>query len=240
MCKRFDGGPFAMPAMPQYPKEKVTGGRTPFTTTGVDYFGPVTVKSGNESVKAWVVLFTCLTTRAVHLEAVRDMTTKTFLMAYRRFIARRGTPKKIISDNGKQFKLASTILDNVWNAIDECPDVVNYLTANGTTWSFITELAPWMGGFYERMVQTVKRSLRKSIGRSLLTHYEFEMLLIEVEAVVNARPLTYVSDDPTPLVITPAHFLCLNPNIGFPPVDSDTMIQIAILIVIQLVHFLPS
>ena len=210
-----------MPTMPQYPKEKVTGGSAPFTTTGVDFFVPVIVKNDIGSVKTWVVLFTCLTTRAVHLEAVRDMTTCTFLMAYRRFIARRGTPVKIISDNGKQFKLASTILDNVWHAIGECPDVVNYLTSNGTTWSFITELAPWMGGFYERMVQTVKRSLRKSIGRSLLSHCECETLLIEVEAVVNARPMTYVSGDPALLVITPAHFLRLNPNIGFPRVNDD-------------------
>eukprot|EP00117_Sycon_ciliatum_P047422 scpid81855/ scgid33870/ len=95
--------------------------------------------------------------------------------------------------------------------------------SSNPSWLGFTELAPWMGGFYERMVQTVKRSLRKSIGRSFLTHYEFETLLVEVEAVVNARPLTYVSDDPTQLVITPAHFLCLNPNIGFPPVDSDTI-----------------
>ena len=221
VCKRFDGGPFSMPTMPQYPKDKVTAGSAPFTTTGIDYFGPVMVKVNSNPVKAWVVLFTCLTTRAVHLEVATDMTIRTFLMMHRRFTARSGTPRKVISDNAKQFKLASTTIDAVWQSIEECSDVLNYISTRGTKWAFITELAPWMGGFYERMVQTVKRSLRKSIGRSLLTLSEFETLLVECEAAVNTRPLTYVSNDPDQLVITPAHFLCMNPNLGFPGVNAD-------------------
>ena len=217
-CKRYTGGPFRMLEMPPFPKGKVTGGRAPFSTCGVDYFGPLMVKGNDGPTKEWVILFTCFTTRAVHLELVLDMTTSTFLMAFRLFISRRGTPTRMISNNGKQFKLASSTIDSIWKTIDKCDDVLNYVTTVGTKWSFITELAPWQGGFYERMVQVVKRCLRKSVGRSILCVYNMETLLIECEAVVNGRPLTYISDDLDQPVITPSHFLSLNAKIGFPRV----------------------
>ena len=160
-CTRYTGGPFRMPEMPPFPKGKVTGGRSPFSTCGVDYFGPLMVKGNDGPTKAWVILFTCFTTCAVHLELVLDMTTSTFLMAFRRFISRRGTrtPTRMFSDNGKQFKLASSTIDSIWKTIDKCDDVLNYMTTVGTKWSFITELAPWQGGFCERMVQAVKRQI---------------------------------------------------------------------------------
>ena len=112
---------------------------------------------------------------------VLDMTTNTFLMAFRRFVSRRGMLSRMISDNGKQFKLASSTLDLIGKTIDKCDDVLNYIATSGIKWSFLTELAPWMGGFYEWMVQVVKRSLQKSVGRSILTVSTMETLLIDVK-----------------------------------------------------------
>ncbi len=103
--KKFKGKPYKQPAMPALPKERVSRAQ-PFEFTGLDYLGPVWYKLNDQKEKAWICLFTCLVTRAVHLEIVRDTTAKEFLNALRRFIARRG-PKKILSDNAPHFKLVS-------------------------------------------------------------------------------------------------------------------------------------
>ncbi|GFW29007.1 integrase catalytic domain-containing protein [Trichonephila clavipes] len=78
----------------------------------------------------------------------------------------------------------------------------------GIHWKFIVERAPWWGGFYERLVKTIKDPLRKILGRALLTFEELSTILSEVEVIVNHRPLTYVENDPgKPEPLTPAHFL---------------------------------
>ena len=127
------------------------------------------MKGADGASKVWICLFTCLVTRAVHLELNHNLSTEDFLMALRRFIACRGKPDEIISDNAMQFKLASETIDIIWQRILKCPDVQNYASENRISWKFIVELAPWMGGFYERLVGLVKRSLRKAIGRKLLS-----------------------------------------------------------------------
>ena len=95
------------------------------------------------------------------------------------------------SDNAKTFKAASKEIQKIVRS----PEVANYLTNNRVTWKFIVERAPWWGGFWERMAHLVKRCLRKSIGRSSLKHDELNTLLIEVESILNSRPLAYVFDD---------------------------------------------
>lgn len=114
-----------------------------------------------------------------------------FLLALRRFSARRGLPATLISGNAKSFKAASKEVDKICSSTE----VSHYLINNRIIWNFIAEKAPWWGGFWERMVRVVKRSLKKSIGRSNLSFEELRTLLVEVESVVNARPLTYVHDD---------------------------------------------
>lgn len=96
-------------------------------------------------------------------------------------------------------------------------EVQNYVTNKGIKWSFIVELAPWMGGFYERLVGLVKRALRKTIGRKLLSVEQMTTLLKECEAVINSRPLVYMGKDiKSSIAISPRHFLCLNPYTGIP------------------------
>ena len=126
-------------------------------------------------------------------------------------MARHGSPREINSDNASQFKLAHDTIDKLWDQVLKETDVISYSVNEIIRWNFIVELAPWMGGFYKRLIGLVKRSLGKAIGNQLLT------VLKETEAIINSRPLVYVGDDinsGTPL--TPAHFLSLNPNIGLP------------------------
>ena len=113
LCRKVEGGAYKMPPMSAFPSGRVTEA-TPFTRTGLDYLGPLMVKSTGEPAKVWVCLFTCLVTRAVHLEIVMDMSTEEFLLALRRFVGRRGVPEVIISDNASQFKLAKNVLDLIW------------------------------------------------------------------------------------------------------------------------------
>ncbi|MCP4486957.1 MAG: transposase family protein, partial [Gammaproteobacteria bacterium] len=180
-CKRIAGGPFKLPAIPPLPVDRVTRAK-PFEFTGLDYFGPIWVKSEDEKKKNWVCLFTCLVTRAVHLEPVSDMTAQEFLSSLRRFIARRGQPVKVLSDNAPHFKLTNDTLHYVWSSISQDATVLNYCSQEGIDWQFITQYAPWKGGVYERLVGTVKSTLKRAIGRKLLTKSEFHTLLCEAEA----------------------------------------------------------
>ena len=141
--------------------------------------------------KAYLCLWTCTTTRAVHLDLVPNLTVLTFLQAFRRFAARRGLPTKLISDNAKTFKSSAKEVKKIARSTE----VQRYLVNKGVAWDFIIEKAPWHGGFWERMVRSVKRCLKKTVGRAYLSFEEMRTLLIEIEATLNNRPLTYVYDD---------------------------------------------
>ena len=210
-----------MPLMPPIPTERVSAS-APFTYVGVDYFGPLFMEVNRQTQKVWVCLYTCLATRAIHLELMNDMTTQQFLLGFRRFIARHGKPNKIISDNAAQFKLASDTTSRLWGQILTEKDTVSYAANENIQWTFTIELAPWMGGFYERPVGIVKRSLRKAIGKVCLTSEQLLTILKEAEAVINSRPLVYVGEDINSyMTLTPAHFLTLNPKIGLPVSTRD-------------------
>ena len=221
ICRRHEGGPYKMPLMPPIPTERVSTS-APFTYTGVDYFGPRFLKTKRETQKVWVCLNTCLATRAIHLELMYKMTTQQFLVGFRRFIARHGKPNRIISDNAAQFKLASDTISKLWRQILTEENTMSYAANENIQWIFTVELAPWMGGFYERLVGIVKRSLRKAIGKVCLNNEQLLTILKEAEAVINSRPLVYVGDDiNSSMTLTPAHFLTLNPKIGLPVTTRD-------------------
>ena len=150
-----------------------------YTYTGLDYLGPLYVKENSESVthKVWVCLFTCLAVRAVQLELINDMSAEQFLLCLRRFIARRGKPKEIISDNASQFKLAKSTVDEAWQFATTSPDTQSYLANEEITWSFIIKLAPWMGSFYERLVGLVIRPSERVLARSVWTLSSWKLFL---------------------------------------------------------------
>lgn len=186
------------------PKERINEAPA-FEITGVDFAGPVYVKPDNK--KAYIALFTCAVTRAVHLELVSDLTTDAFLLAFKRFIARRGICSVIYSDNAKTFKRAEKDLKLMWTMMKDSK-LQELFTDKRITWKYIVERAAWWGGMWERLVRTVKTCLRKILGRSYLQFEELQTLICEVEAVINSRPLSYLhtdSSEPSPL--TPAHFL---------------------------------
>ncbi|KAM7303343.1 hypothetical protein ISCGN_013304 [Ixodes scapularis] len=122
----------------------------PFEVIGTDFAGPLYVKGKDLTCKSYVVLFTCAVTRAVHLELVSGLSTRSFLFAFRRFVSRRGLCRVIYFDNPLTFKRASKELTELWKTLLH-PDVVN----SGIQWRFIVERAPWWEGFYERLVGSV-------------------------------------------------------------------------------------
>ena len=210
-----------MPVMPPLPKQRVSES-VPFSHCGIDYFGPLYVKENSGTKNVWVCLFKCLVTRAVHLELILDMSTEMFLLGLRRFVARHGSPREILSDNASQFKLAQDTIDKLWGQVLTESDIISYSANERIKWTFIVELAPWMGGFYERLISLVKRSLRKTIGKICLTNNQLLTVLKEAEAIINSRPLVYVGDDiNSGTALTTAHFLSLNPRVGLPSFDLE-------------------
>ncbi|KAL0829301.1 hypothetical protein ABMA28_004105 [Loxostege sticticalis] len=182
--------------------------RRPFSYTGVDYFGPLTVTVGRSTQKRYVALFTCLTTRAVHLEVAESLTTDSAVMALRRMIARRGCPAEIWSDNGTNLRGADRELREAANHILE-----REAAQRRISWRFLPPGAPFMGGAWERLVRSVKTALAAVLQERSPREEVLATLLAEVENTVNSRPLTHVSTDPDdPEPLTPNHFLLHGPS----------------------------
>lgn len=189
--------------MAPLPLARITPGWRPFSFTGVDYCGPVTVTVGRRSEKRWVCLFTCLTTRAIHLEVAHNLTTQSCLMAIRRFVCRRGKPVEFYSDNGTNFQGASK---EIVRKIDgDCDEA---MTDARTRWNFNPPSAPHMGGVWERLVRSVKAALVVLQDGRRLTDEVLLTTLAEAEDLVNSRPLTYAGLGPEASeALTPNHFV---------------------------------
>ena len=204
-CKRWRSKPFMLPKMPPYPIARTEESK-PFTHIGVDYFGPIYVRSNREMKKRWVALFTCMATRAIHLELAEDLSAETFLQVFRRFVARRGMPSTIISDNVTNFVLTKKTLALLKEK----------LSRQEIRWSLITQRAPWQGGFYERLIGVTKDTLRRAVANKRLTEQHFITLLVECEAIVNSRPLTYLDNDSLEY-IRPIDFLLPKSEVSIDP-----------------------
>ncbi|XP_070168305.1 uncharacterized protein [Polyergus mexicanus] len=202
----------AQQLMGQLPSSRIRPSR-PFLNTGVDYAGPLTLKTwrGREAKchKGWLAIFVCFSTSAVHLEAVTDYSTDGFIAAYRRLTERRGICQTLFSDCGTNFQGADTSLKRLFNAgSKEFSELTQLLTHDGTTWVFNPPAAPHFGCKWEAAVKSVKHHLRRTIGETALTYEELTTLLVQIEAVLNSRPLCPLSDDPEDLAaLTPGHFI---------------------------------
>ena len=207
VCKKLEGLPYASPCPPDLPASRVSDD-PPFAHTDLDFAGPLYVQEstdrGNDT-KVYMCLFTCASTRVIHLELTRGLNVDSFLLAFCRFVGRRGLPATLLSDSATTFRSSSKEIQSICRS----SELFHYLTNNRTSWKFIVPKAPWWGGFWERMVQTVKRSLRKVVGRAVLRFDELNTLLIEIESIINGRPLTYIFDDSEGISypLTPAHLL---------------------------------
>ncbi|XP_062541856.1 uncharacterized protein LOC134209850 [Armigeres subalbatus] len=214
------------PMMAPLPSVRLTPFIRPYTFLGVDYFGPLEVNLGRGVAKRWVALFTCLTIRAVHLEVVHSLSTVSCVMAFRRFVARRGAPVEVYSDNATNFVGASRQLIEEIRGINK--DCAATFTNAHTTWRFNVPAAPHMGGPWERMVRSVKTGMKAITESTRHPNDEtLQTVLLEVESVVNTRPLTYIPlDSAEHEALTPNHFLLYGSNgIKQPasePVDSGS------------------
>ncbi|XP_063931166.1 uncharacterized protein LOC135143218 [Zophobas morio] len=212
--------------MADLPVTRVTPSR-PFTVTGVDYAGPFTLKNGHgrtvKTIKGYIAVFVCFATKAVHIELVCDCTSNSFLNALKRFISRRGKPSQIHSDNGTTFVGSNRHLKELYQLFQtkSFKDVVvGNLSNLGITWNFIPPNAPHMGGLWEAAVKSIKGHIRRVLNNTLLNYEEMNTVLIMIEACLNSRPLTPLSNDPNDLVaLTPAHFLIGGPLTA--PVEED-------------------
>lgn len=209
-CRRYDAKSFVVEP-PPLPADRVRDAIT-FEITGVDFAGPLFLKSGE---KAWVCLFTCAVYRCVHLELTLSLSTNGFLQVFRRFIARRGRPKIMYSDNGTNFKGTDNAFETLdWDKIERETSVQRI------TWRFNPPTASWWGGFFERLIGLVKTLLRKVLGKASLDFEELMTVICDCESVVNSRPLTYISNDPSDLLpLTPAMFLREQSDTSVPDID---------------------
>ena len=205
-CRKLEGRPYKAPPPPPLPEIRVKE-TAPFSCIGLDFAGPLYVKSLGKQLhelKVWICLYTCCVTRAIHLDVVPNLTAPAFLRSFRRFTARRGNPSVIVSDNGSTFKPASKQIVALMND----PSVQQYLATERMQWKFDLQKAPWWGGIFERLVKSVKRCLRKTIGGAKLTYEELLTVVIEAEMILNSRPLSYVSTEDLEEPLTPSHLLC--------------------------------
>ena len=181
-CRRYRGLPYNS-AEGSLPGFRTTPARA-FSKVGLDYFGPIYVDP--EETKVWGLLITCATTRAIHLELVRTQNVEDLQLALRRFFALRGTPTLIYSDNAKTFRKLSGVLPRT------------------TRWRYIPEASPWWGGFWERLVACVKKSLKITLHQCHLSYDELATTFYELALHLNLRPLTSDTGD---AALTPAHFI---------------------------------
>ena len=218
-CQKMNK-PVAQQIMSFLPHDRVTPAQ-PFEVTSCDLAGPFLCKTilykGRASrgrdpyVKVWITIFTCCTTRAVHLELlVGNCETATFLAVLKRLIARRGAVRTMYSDQGGYFTKADKHLQAVFENLREDPKLQNFLTMSGLTWKFNVPQAPHRMAIHERLIRTMKSALyinSSSLDKSM-NPIEFNDLLISVESLLNRRPLVPLSSNVHDFqVLTPANFL---------------------------------
>ena len=207
------------------PKDRVQPCR-PFFVTGVDFAGPtvtlVNKGRGRKTNKSYIALFVCFATKAIHLEATSELTTAAFLATLLRFVARRGCPQRIYSDNGTNFVGANRELQEVFEFIRkevEDSKISKFCSENNIQWSFIPPRSPHMGGLWEAGVKSCKFHLKRITGQSMFTFEGLATVLTQIEAILNSRPLTPMSSDPAEFQpLTPGHFLVGEPLTSVPDI----------------------
>lgn len=203
-----------VPEMSTLPRSRLAARMKPFSYVGVDCFGPMLVKVHRRSEKRWGVIFTCLTTRAVHIELISSLSTDAFIMSLTCFIGRRGLPNEIFCDNGTNFRGADNELkrvtdENMQHAITDKFATIKF--------NFNPPSAPHMGGAWERLIRSIKAGLRHLLNGNVTSEELLRTSLIDIEMLINSRPLTYVAtDENTHEALTPNHFL-LGQSSGIKP-----------------------
>lgn len=203
--------------MADLPKVRVTPYEPPFTSTGIDYFGPLHVKRGRGTAKRYGCIFVCMTTRAIHLELAQSLETDAFIMVLRRFLNTRGDVKELRSDNGTNFvgaerELRASIKE--WNH----KQIEEELQQRDCKWVFHPPGASHMSGVWERLIRSAKRAMKAILGEKTVDEEVLRTVLSEAQAITNSRPLCPNSDDPRDIeAITPNHLLLQRAVTTIPP-----------------------
>ena len=156
-----------------------------------------------------MVLYSCSLIRGVFLELLPNLETQEFIKSMKRLIARRGRPSKVYSDNGKTFVAAAKWLKKVSKDEKLC----EFLSDESITWQFNLSRAPWWGGQFERLIGLMKAAFYKTVGQGLLSWEELSKVILDIEVIMNNRPLCYLEEDVQLPTLTPNSLLFVNSNI---------------------------
>ncbi|XP_053699198.1 uncharacterized protein LOC128746181 [Sabethes cyaneus] len=208
--------------MADLPSARVTPAPS-FERVGVDYCGPFQINYPNRKkapVKCYAAIFVCLVTKAVHIEMVVDLSTSAFLAALKRFVGRRGKPLIVMCDNGKNFVGARRELDELRRLFldqQSQEQIISKAADDDVVFKFIPPRSPNFGGLWEASVKSMKHHLKRTVGMKILMPDEFQTVLLQIEACLNSRPLTPLSNDPGDFeVLTPGNFLVQRPLTALP------------------------
>lgn len=212
-CIRFRGT-VCRQQMADLPAPRVTHSRI-FSHVGIDYSGAIAIRSSMtrncKYTKGYIALFIDLPTRAISLELVGDMSSKSFICAFKRFISRRGYPVCLYTDNCSNFRGSKTELHELYKMFknDKCySDILDYCTTHAIDYKFTVPLASHMGGIYEAGIKCTKSLLKRHLCNTKLTYEFLYTVLSQVEAILNSRPLYPITDLPNDVTcLTPGHFI---------------------------------
>ena len=203
ICKKFNSLAFKYPRVTNLPKHRVDLIR-PFLHTGLDYTGHVFVRQNNRDIKMYLLIFTCLSIRAIHIELVPDMTTNQFVLALVRFVNLYGIPSHIYSDNDRSIIAGVNLVSKVFasNEFKEKFDKFNIKHIR------IPMYSPWVGATWERMIKTLKCCLAKTLLRVVPSYFQLLTILSDIQLAINSRPLTYrCAQDASLEIISPNIFI---------------------------------
>ena len=215
ICRKLNGRP-CMQLMGELPATRLSANEVPFHHTGIDCFGPFIIKRARSELKRYGCVFTCMSTRAIHLEMLESLDTDSFLNALRRFIARRGQPETITSDNGGNFVKRQQGISSRSKRTQPNKDERN----NDEKRNFMeihTTYSSHFGGSWERQIRSVRKVLLGLLGEQKLTEETLSTLLCEVENILNNRPITPTSDDANDFqALRPSHLLMMQASPSSP------------------------
>jgi len=206
-CKKLKNKPLVQ-RMADLPSYRFSMPLRAFSKVGIDFAGPFHIKQqgrGKPRLKSYILVFSCLQTRAVHLEATESQDTDSVLNAFSRFTSFRGMPEEVLSDNWKAFVTEDKELQSWVRYLDD--DLIIKSDLANVVWHFTPPYGPHHGGTYEIMVKATKRALDIFCKRADLTMDEFRTVLSRICALLNGRPLTRVVEEGVTYVLTPNHFL---------------------------------